>query len=234
MLAQNFELATEYLYAWFEQGISLAERLGYRVVDLPGEAFTKDNLFDALERYRFNAIFLGGHGNPTTLTAQDYEEVLKSCVNDDVCSGNIAYFCSCFTAQALGPSMIEKKTLAYFGSMSDFRFMVDTSYPILDDPLAEPFKDIVVEIMSRILLGQKIIDVWNGTIDKCNALIERLKPLPETHWSDVIGCIEHNRDGFIALGDQEVYAVSPVGRPLIPMVSSLGVGSILTYLTTII
>jgi len=226
----NFELATQYLFAWFGLGIDEAERLGYRVIDLPGEAATLDNLLDALQNYTFSSIILGGHGNPNTFTGQDYEEILKACQNDEVCSGNIALLLSCFTGQELGPSMVKKNTVAFIGWQSDFRFMIDTGYPILDDPLAEPFKEIAVESMARLLRGQTIRNIWDGTIAKCDEWINRVSARPEFEWSQVIDFIEHDRNGMICLGEKLVSPISPSRMGFIPILSSLGIGSVLTYL----
>ena len=134
----SYELATNYLYEWFGLGVEYARRLGYRVIDIAGEDATPGNLLEALNTYTFSALFLGGHGNPDTFTGQNGVIILKACQNDEVLSGNLAYLLSCYTGQELGPSMIDKDVIAYVGYQNDFRFMVDTTYPILDDPLAEP------------------------------------------------------------------------------------------------
>ena len=226
---RNFELATEYLFSWFGLGIEEAERLGYRVIDIPKEAATLENLLDALGAYRFSALFLGGHGGPDVFTGQDYEVILRACENDDVMTGTLSMFLSCFVGQELLPSMDEKDAVATVGWATDFRFMVDTSYPILEDPLAEPFKELVFDITSRVLRGQKIRVVWEGGIAKCNEWIAKLSPRQEYIWSQVIGCIEHDRDGLIALGNKEVYATPPVTlAPMAAVFGPLVIGTLLT------
>ncbi|GAG98256.1 unnamed protein product, partial [marine sediment metagenome] len=187
-------------------------QMGYRVVELPGDAFTLDNLLDALENYRFSAIFLGGHGNSSTLTGQDYREILKACINDEIVSGNVAYLCSCFTGIELGPSMISKKTQAYVGYNRDFRFMINTDLSPTEDSLtslAQPFQEIVLEIIIRILGGQSIPDIYKGGIAKCDDWIAKLYDRPEYQWSQVISFIKHDRAALIALGEREVYVEPP-------------------------
>lgn len=206
----GFELATNYLFEWFGLGASAAEAMGYRVIDIPREAATLANLLDALQNYQYSLIFLGGHGNPDTLTGHDMEIIFKACQNDEAVAGNILYVLSCYTGQILGPSMVSKGAVAWVGYQLDFRFLVDTSKPILEDPLAEPFKDIVFEIVVRLLRGETIKQVWDGGIAKCNEWIDRLYDRPETEWSDVIAALEHDRDALIALGDQEVYSSRPL------------------------
>ncbi len=233
----NFELATEYLYFWFGLGIESAEKLGYRVIDIGGAAATLDNLLDALEKYNFNAIFLGGHGNETTLTGQNYQQILKACVNDQVMSGNLAYLLSCYTGLELGPSMISKKTQAYVGYNRDFRFMINTDLSPQEDSmtsLAQPFQEIVLEIITRILKGQSMGEVYNGGILKCNEWIEKLFERREYQWGQVIEFLKHNRDALIALGKREVHATppTPTSAPgsFIPFAASVGSGALLLAL----
>ena len=233
----NYELATSYLYEWFGLGVAAAEAMGYRVIDIPKEAATQQNLFDALSTYEFSLIFLGGHGNPDTFTGHNSSIVFRACQNDEAVSGNIAYMLSCSVGQILGPSMISKNCTAWLGYQMDFNFLVDTSKPILQDPLAEPFKDIVYEIMLRLMRGEKIKQVYEGGIAKCNEWIQVLHDRTGTEWSDVISFLEHDRNALIALGDQEVYSTPGAGvviagvmpYNLIPL--GLGIGMIYAALT---
>lgn len=230
----NFELATEYLSTWFKMGIDVAESMGYRVVDLPGDAFTLNNLLDALENYSFSAIFLGGHGNDTTLTGQNYAEILKACQNDQVMSGNMTYFCSCFTGAELGPSMISKNTQAYVGYTRDFRFMVNTDLSPMEDSLtslAQPFQEILLEIIIRILRGEGLAPIYNGGIAKGNEWVERLFDRPEYVWSQVISFIQHDTAALISLGEREGYGIPSVSASLIPVAASAGIGAALTILS---
>lgn len=233
----NFELATEYLYFWFGIGIEAAEKLGYRVIDIGGDAATLDNLLDALEKYKFSAIFLGGHGNETTLTGQNYQQILKACVNDQVVSGNLAYLCSCYTGLELGPSMISKNTQAYVGYTRDFRFMINTDLSPQEDSqtsLAQPFQEIVLEIIIRILKGQSMAEVYNGGVLKCDEWIEKLFERREYQWGQVISFLKHNRAALIALGEREVHVIPPTPTlppvSFIPLAASAGGGALLLAL----
>lgn len=205
----SYELATQYLSEWFRLGVEEAERLGYRVIDISGEAATPENLVNALGSYDFAALFLGGHGNVNVFTGQNGQVVFKACQNDQVLAGNIAYYLSCYVAQELGVSNVDKGLIAFLGYNTDFRFAVDTSYSILEDPSAEPFKDMVFEVVSRVLRGQRIREVWEGGIAKCNEWVSKLGTRSGTQWAQVISFVEHDRDGFVALGNDAVYSYRP-------------------------
>ena len=181
-----------------------------------------ENLLAALNTHDFSALFMGGHGNPTTFTGHGGSIVFRACENDEAMSGSLSYFLSCFTGQELGPSIISKNGVAYVGYQSDFRFMVDTSYPILEDPLAEAFRDVVYDIIARILRGQNIKTVWEGGVNKFNEWIAKLHSRPETIWSQVISCLQHDRDGMIALGEKEAYALPPAPIPITSLPYILG------------
>lgn len=187
-----------------------AARLGYEVVDLDGDLATPENLTKALGENGFSALFLGGHGSPTTFTGQDGKVVFEACKNDEVLAGNLAFYLSCFVGQELAVSNVSKGLVAFIGYNSDFRFIIDTSYPVLEDPMAEPFRDSVVEVVARILRGDRVIDVWNGGVAVMNQWLRVLSARAGTEWSDVISFLTHDRDAFIALGDTFAYTVRPV------------------------
>jgi len=229
----QYELATNYLHDWFGLGVIEARRLGYEVVDLSGPEATLENLLDVLRSNEFSVLFMGGHGNPNTFTGQNSSIVLRACQNDEIMSGSLSYFLSCFVGQELLPSMISKSALSCVGFQTDFRFMVDTSYPILEDPLAEPFMATVFDHHSRILRGETIKQVWEGGIRTFDQWIAKLYPRPETIWSQVIGCLEHDRDGMIALGQQEAYAKRPAAvtwTPISTMVAPIVFGTLLALI----
>jgi len=225
----NYDIATRYLNHWLDRGISIASQLGYSVVDLNGNGATRANLESALTQTTFDFIFLGGHGNPDLFTLQNGEEALRACVNDQLLSGTTAVLISCYTGQTLGPSIIAKTGRGYFGWLSDFQFLTNTTYTVADDPLAAPFRDIILEVISRTLQGQPLSQVWEGTIAKCEQLTAALWNRPEPIWSQVLQSIDHDKRGLIALGETEQYTVSPFTiSPLIPLTIA-GIGAALIF-----
>jgi len=203
------DLAMLYASHWTGLGVEEAKKRGYSLIDLYGEDATKEKIFSTIEAQHPEVAIMAGHGNPTTYTAQEEEIVLKACENDEVMSGTISHFLSCSVGQTLLPSIIEKKGICTIGYMVDFEFIVDTNYPVESDPYAEPFRDVTLTIITKILDGAKLKDVWDAGIAKCNEWIQKLWGRPETDWAEVISCLEHDRDGLIALGDKEAYVLPP-------------------------
>lgn len=148
-------------------------------------------------------------GNSTTFTGYEQQTVLQACQNDQVMTGTISHFLSCLVGQQLLPSIISKNGVFTIGYIVEFQFMVDTNFPVEQDPYAEPFKDCTVAIVAKILDGATLKQVWDAGIAKCDEWIAKLWNRPETDWAEVISCLENNRDGMIGLGDQEAYVMPP-------------------------
>jgi hypothetical protein len=172
------------------------------IIDLYGEDATKEKIFEAIEAYHPETAILAGHGNATTYTSQREEVVLKACENDEVMSGTVSHFISCSVAQKLLPSMVGKGAVGTIGYIVDFTFMINTNYSVEEDIYAEPFKDLTVTIITKLLEGATLQQVWQAGVDKCNEWIAKLKDKPEIDWAEVISCLEHDRDGLVAFGDK--------------------------------
>jgi hypothetical protein len=111
--------------------------------------------------------------------------------------------------QQLLPSIVKKGGVWCIGYQTDFQFIVDTSYPVESDPYAEPFRDVTLTVITKMLDGGTLKQVWDAGIAKCNEWIAKLWSKPETQWAEVISSLVHDRDGMIALGDQEKYVLPP-------------------------
>jgi len=225
------DLAMRYASYWLSLGIQEAVKRGYEVIDLYGADATKEKIIETIETYKPEVCILAGHGNPTTYTAQELEVVFQACSGDEVMVGTISHFLSCSCGQLLLPSMIEKGAVATIGYQEDFQFIVNTEYSVEDDPYAEPFRDVTVTIISAVLDGKTLKEVWDAGIAKCNEWIQKLWDKTGTDWAEVIACLEHDRDCMIALGEKEAYVLPPVTMAISPE-QLLGLGLIFLLLTT--
>lgn len=224
------DLAMQYAAHWLGQGVKEAISRGFDVIDLYGADATKEKIFETIQAEHPEVVVLGGHGNPSTFTAQEEEVVLRACENDQVMSGAISHFLSCSVGQLLLPSIIEKTGIWTIGYQVDFEFMVDTTKPVESDPYAEPFMDVTVTIIRKMLDGAKLKEVWDAGIAKCDEWISKLWDRPETDWAEVISCLQHDRDGMIALGDNESYILPP-RRARLDIPQLVGLGALMLVLT---
>jgi hypothetical protein len=201
--------AMTYAKYWVGIPIQKAIDLGYTVLDMVDSDATKEKLEELMKNEKIDLAFMAGHGNSNTFTGYQQEIVMQACQNDQIMSGTISHFLSCSVGQQLLPSMISKTAISTIGYQVDFQFMIDTSVPIEQDQFAEPFKDVTVAIINSILDGKPLKEVWDTGIAKCEEWIAKLWNKTETDWAEVISCLEHNRDGMIALGDKEAYVLPP-------------------------
>ena len=229
----NEDFAMQYASQWLGLGVQEATRRGYRVVDLVDEAATFETLKEIMDSQKIDVAILGGHGSPTVFTGFGQQIVMQACHNDEVMSGTMSHFLSCSVGQFLLPSIIEKKGIWTIGYNVDFQFMVNTDYAVEEDPYAEPFRDVTVTIIKKILDGATLKEVWDAGIAKCDEWIAKLWDRPETDWGEVISCLSHDRDGMIALGDKEQHVMVPVrvaGFMFLPMaIGALVIGAVALY-----
>lgn len=217
----NKDTAMQYASRWLYFAVEEAKRRGFDVVDLADAEATKENLENLMKTQPIELCFMTGHGASSLFTGYEQKVVMEACVNDEIMEGTISHFLSCYIGQQLLPSMISKGAISTIGYATDFQFYIDTNIPIDQDPYAEPFRDLTLTIIRKILDGAKLIDVWNAGIAKCDEWIAKLWNRPEVDWSNVISCLQHDRDGMIALGDKESYIIPP--RP-VTLISPRSVG----------
>jgi hypothetical protein len=217
------DTAMKYASSWLGLGVEEARKRGYGIIDLYGADATKEKIVQTIQNEKPEVAILGGHGNGNTYTAQELEVIMQACSGDEVMAGTISNFLSCSVGQELLPSIVKKGGIWTVGYQVDFQFIVDTNYPVESDPYAEPFRDVTLTVIKKILDGGTLKEVWDAGIAKCDWWIAKLWSKPETQWGEVISCLTHDRDGMIALGNKETYVLPPkVLRMSIPQLAVLG------------
>ncbi|MBA7489823.1 hypothetical protein ES702_00357 [subsurface metagenome] len=213
---------------WLGLGIPEATRRGFDVIDMVDEACTFDTLEEIMASKKIDVVILLGHGNYSTFTGFAQKKVFEACHNDELMSGTISHFLSCSVGQVLLPSIIGKKGIWTIGYNVDFQFLINPEFAVENDPVAEPFRDVTVAIIKAILDGKKLKGVWDAGIAECDRWIAKLYNRPEIIWAEVAGALRHDRDGMIALGDQEAYVLPP--RRVVLNVPQLAGLAFLVYL----
>ncbi len=198
-------------------GLEEAKKRGYTVIDLVDEDCTFEILKETLESQPIDIVVALGHGNSDTFTGYQQQIVFRACHGDEVMNGTISHFLSCIVGQELLPSIITKGAIWTVGYQESFNFMIDTSFAVEEDPMAEPFKDVTVAIIKAILDGHKLKQVWDIGIAKCDEWIAKLWERPEIEWAEVISTLKHDRDCMIGLGSEEAYVMPPRRLAMIPM-----------------
>ncbi len=214
--------ALQYGKFWLGLGIPEATRRGFDVIDLVDEACTFDTLQEIMTSEKIDVAIMLGHGSPSLFSGYNMNIVFEACHGDEVMSGTISHFLSCSIGQILLPSIISKNGIWTIGYNVDFRFLIDPNFAVENDPVAEPFRDVTLAIIKKILDGAKLKEVWDAGISECDRWIAMLYNRTEITWAEVISALQHDKSGMIALGDKEAYvtprrvAVAPI--PLLALV----------------
>ena len=222
------DLAMQYAKDWVGAAVQHGIDAGYITLDMLDSEATKENLEELMANETVNLAILTGHGGPNVFTGFEQRVVLQTGLNEEVMKNTISHFLSCSLGQQLLPALIDHGAISTIGYIVDFQFMIDTTYPVAEDPFAEPFKDVTVTIIRSILEGKPLKAVWEAGIAKSNEWIAKLWEREGTDWAEVISCLENNRDGMIALGDKEAYFSPPKMAfpsslaPLLPIAIGLG------------
>lgn len=210
----NYEIATQLLSAYMQTVVDRAKQRGFNVVDLEGADATQMNFFNALDANDPLLVVAGGHGNETTFHGQNDELILQACTNDEVMSGREGIFNSCSVGVALGPSMVSKTAQWFAGWRADYIFMYQENVDPLQDEVARPFMECIIQPALTRLDGGGASQVYSATIAKFNTEIAKLWGSVDPTASEMITYLIHDRDNFMVSG---VYApvVATLSNPLV-------------------
>lgn len=230
----RFDLATEYMHFWLGSVKSSVAGLGFQVLDSEGPYATPYSFFETLKNYSPDVIIADGHGDPSSLTGQGLQEVLRACTNNQVLSGKTMCAVSCLTGQNLGPDSRQKTAKAYIGWVNEFTWVVSPPYIPGSDPVAHSFGEIVRKLV--ILSCQHALEKVSLKQLYDQVLVEfekheRFYSVPpgsdDPYATDVLLSLRHNKKGLITIGDAERYVIAePI--PLVPLAEiAVGLGAIL-------
>lgn len=221
VLRSNYETATQYLSAYMQAVVDRARQRGFSVVDLEGADATKSQFFDSLERDDPLLVVCAGHGNDSAFYAQNGEQVLAACQNDQVMSGREGIFKSCSVGVALGPSMVEKTARWFVGWRADYTFSYDDEAPsVLEDEIARPFMECIIQPALTRIDGGGPSQIYTATINKFNLEIGKLWNSDYFWAGQSITYLVHDRDNFMVSG---IYTPAVLGvNPLVLIGSALG------------
>lgn len=222
------DLAMTFVADWLSLGVDYAVNLGYDVVDLYSGDATRENLEKAISQYKPEILILGGHGGARVFTGFNQQVVLEACVNDDIIKDTVSHFVSCYVGMELLPSAIEKTAIWTVGYQTTFDFQIDPPEAV------EPFRDITLAIIAKVLGGGALREVWEAGIAKGQEWIVKLWNRRELWCAEVIGLIEHDLDGMIGLGREEACVLPPRVRWPVKLTApqAIGLGLLFLFLLT--
>lgn len=223
------------MHYWLGLAIGDASMQGFQVLDSSGPYATSYSFFDTMQKYNPEIVIADGHGDPSTLTGQSLQEVLKACFNNEVLSGKVMCAVSCLTGQRLGPDSRDKQADAYIGFVNEFSWIVSPPFDPATDPVAYSFQEIVRRMVSLSCqhqleqIGLKdLYDSVVGEFEKWENYYSVPPGSEDPYATDILLCLRHDKTGLITLGKAERYAYPTAPIPLIPL-ASLALGSLATF-----
>lgn len=198
----NYEEATRILSTYMQLVVDEANSRGLNVIDLEGYQATKTNFFDNIQLYDPLLVICAGHGNESGFYAQNDENVLRACTNDQIMSGREGIFNSCSVGVVLGPSMVNKTARWFAGWRADYLFMYDpeASDP-LDDMYARPFMECIIQPALTRLRTDNLTAIVSDTKNLFNSKIAEWWNSTDPLAQDIITLLIHDRDNFMVTGE---------------------------------
>jgi len=212
----SFDTPTKYTSYYLGLLVSHARRRGWRVIET-------DEPAKAIAEHKPELFIAGCHGTPWALIGPEDVRVIWQCVNDQVLSERIAYFIACDAAQELGYRTVRKGAVGMVGFLDDVIWAVKPPYDPATDELAKPEWEAITAVGRLLLDGRTLREACNEGIRKCDEWIRRLWTRVEPDWAQVIGCLEHNRDALIAIGERVYILAPPVEIPWHVVLAILGI-----------
>lgn len=198
--------------AWLALAMGDANGQGFSTVDSSGDRATKYSFFNTLQTYNPEVVIADGHGNPTTLTGQGLEEVLKSCFNNEALAGRVVCGVSCLTGQVLGPNSKDKGALAYIGFVNEFSWIVSPPYEPTTDPAAYSFQQIIRRMVRLTCQHQrKLINLktlYDNIQSEFNNWITYYSNPPgsnDLYAQEILLSLIHDKTGVVVLGPEDQY-----------------------------
>lgn len=209
---------------------SLFWRGGFRQV-LQGDAAVGRKFEDATVSLDPSLIVGFGHGSEEIWTGQYVEaegrySVLLTPINADLMVGRVVYLLSCYTAQELGPEMIQRGAVAYGGYNQAFTWVgADPSSPATDR-LAAPFGRASTAYPKEIIAGKTVKVAKDKAIEVFNQEMERWEQSDDPYAREVVKWLLWDRDAFTVLGNEEAVGFIPSTRTVIIAAAAIGAAAI--------
>jgi hypothetical protein len=148
---------TEFFYAWSEQIISAAERLGWLVDRSEGEDVTRKEVQSRLKKRPPALAVFNGHGTESTLEGARDETILDE-TTSHLLKDTVSYVRSCSCLTVLGKSAVKQGCRAFIGYKKRFRWAGTNGYEArpLQDPAAKPVLEASNVVPIQLLKGDPV------------------------------------------------------------------------------
>ncbi len=168
------DLGNSYLYAYSQQIIDEAKRLGWDVQKEEKEAVEESRIHSRLSSH-YNLIIFNGHGEPNAVYGHEGEAVLSS-ADARLLSTSITYIRACAALSGLGKAAVKEGAAAVVGYRGDLWIPQVNEYKAtpLKDPAAQPVMEVSNLVATKLLKGSSVTEAVEGAQHRTNSLVEAI------------------------------------------------------------
>lgn len=194
---------TYYLSKWSEGTLKITKSRRIRVIDLPRERATREELEGMIKEFSPNLIVLNGHGDSRTVRGHNDKPLITAGKNEKILHSKIVYAISCKSAKELGPNAVKNGALSFTGYSEDFVFVFDPSRLTrpLSDATAELFLGPSIRFVESLIKGNNVENAHEKTVGQFRKNL--IKALGNEEHAPFARYIWWDMNCFVSHGDKK-------------------------------
>ena len=193
---------------------------GYEIIELQDGDAMPNPINAAIDEIDPLLVYGMGHGNTTTYTVECTTVYMRVCdENTQRMSGRVVHLNSCKTAFSLGPDLINKGVLTYYGSRESFWLYIGT--PPCSDRASRSVFLSEYQVEASLLAGRTTGQARDDQLARYGVEIEYWTTGPgrvHPHAAIIVRILRIDRDVSVMLGLEDVV----VCVPTVPLTYWLG------------
>lgn len=201
----EYDDTTTYCSKWSEEVIKQAEEKGIQAINLNKEKAVRKNFEDRMHSNKPNFVMFNGHGNETTITGHEGQQLLSCQLkNEETTQNTMVYARSCNSATKLGRECVQKGCKAFIGYTQQYAFLYETTKTTTPtkDETASHFFNVSNTIPKSILKG----DTPKQATQKADVQLQKQVDYLKTHYNpeaqNIIPWLLWNKTIRTIIGDE--------------------------------
>ena len=202
------DIGNEYLYAYSEHIIQLANQRGWKIEKVENKDNVKNTLHSRLNKNRPDFVFFNGHGSDQTIFGYGNQPIIGE-ADASLLKQTIVFARSCAALNILGKTAIERGCKAFIGYGDNFIIPRTHEYHLqpLNDPVVKPVLEISNAVPEHLIKGASAEESVHMTKEKAQKLLLKMLQSQEPYHAATFKAIYHNHISLNFCGDAEAKCV---------------------------
>ncbi len=213
----------EYSSCVMHKIIEAHRRPEHVITELRGEDANPTAIDDAITRTDPILIWGVGHGNVNVYSVECRQIYMVACdARTARMAGRVIHLNSCLTAVELGPDLIRKGALTYYGSKEEFWLYIGS--PPCSDRASEAVFLAELQVIASLMDGRTTGQAQEDRLRRYDEEIAYWTTGPGRNHPDaavIVRILEIDKAIAVMLGRPDVRVTAPAVRPTIPVMASL-------------